>query len=279
MKINNLNEMAKSIGQFDQAVKTQIFYGNEQNPIPIKKWVGIYNMRTEKLVQVAHKNYQIISHNDVCQAVVESLGAIGMDVWGVIKTKNNGNQLKADLLLKGVDKIDDGKEGVQLGIRIMNSYDKTTSFRLELFAYRYVCQNGMALGNVFNDIRKITFHSGVKEKNLEVIRQTTNDFVKLAIQSSKKLQEKIRLAMNELFEIKSIIEIMERFGIAKKHQKQILMRLEGKTNVTKWDVYNAVTNYATHGKLKDSIETHLEGVSQKLLKNNAAQLKVLYCEE
>jgi hypothetical protein len=63
-------------------------------------------------------------------------------------------------------------------------------------------------------------------------------------------------------------------GLGKeKHIKGILSKLERKKRITRWELYNAITNYATHGEqIKPNLEMWLQEKSNKVLKN---PLKIL----
>ena len=39
-----------------------------------------------------------------------------------------------------------GIDAIEIGFRFMNSYNKTSSFSMQLYGYRLVCMNGMVLG-------------------------------------------------------------------------------------------------------------------------------------
>jgi hypothetical protein len=69
--------------------------------------------------------------------------------------------------------------GIQIGIRGVNSYNKQTSFRLEMFGFRRVCQNGMSFGAKSFGVVENTIHYGSKEKNLQAISRITEGFIKL----------------------------------------------------------------------------------------------------
>lgn len=275
MKIENLDGLSNQVGNFDQAVETKLFFGSEGNPQSMDRWKGVFNMGTGQVAQVVSKGYQIIQHNDVVQSVVESLGNLNIQVDGLVR--NQRDRVKLDLVFQnqGVP-IKDDATGCKLGIRAVNSYDKSSSFRLEMFAYRMICSNGMALGNMMG-VREVTFHVGEK-KPLEKIKEITERFVKEVINSSEKLQEYVSFAMEDSIEWdltkKLITKLM---GGTQCHIKAIEERLEEvKDNLTRWDVYNAMTEYLTHDQqLKPSVVDMLERKSRVVLGNMSHKLEMM----
>jgi len=289
--IQNLNGLAMQIGRFDGATTTQLTTTEGET---LEQWQGIRNANTGKVASIASGNYKIILHNDVAQAVVEGLGAKGIEVKGLVV--NDNNRMKLDLVFtnQGVP-IKDNATGVQMGIRVLNSYDKTTSFRMEMFGYRMICQNGMALGSVMNDVKQTIFHMG-KEKPLQVIRILVDNFIEEVIQSSSKLQQYINRAMEDDIYYQDVAKLLLKYVSIKKHRETILSMLKiseievtenGKTNFTyilengaseridRWDLYNALTYYATHNEHSMHIENYIQGTAQKVLKNNFKELVVL----
>lgn len=271
--IENLNDAALHIGTLDNATEAELFYGNTENPQPVDNWKGIYNMQAERLATVASKGYRIIQHNDVLQSVIETLGGLNIDVMGVLK--NRGNRFIADLVFKDEGGlIQDDASGVKLGIRVMNSYDKTCSFRLEMFGYRVVCRNGMVLGQGVG-VSNSVYHIG-KDKQLDEIKQVTEKFIHDVIKSSETLQRHINEAMADSVEWEACCRIVDMIGKNKKHRQELINRLEelrgGK--VTRWQIYNAVTHYVTHGEsLMPTLEAYFEKKSKHILSTPLHQLE------
>ncbi|MEK6880851.1 MAG: DUF932 domain-containing protein, partial [Nanoarchaeota archaeon] len=137
------------------------------------------------------------------------------------------------------------------------------------------CSNGMTLGKVLNNIREVTFHVG-KEKHKEMISQTTEKFIKQVINSSERLQQYVNNAIGDSIEWETLDKIFEKLAFREKHQEEIKLRLEGIQHPTRWQVYNAVTNYLTHDEhLTPNVQSYLENKAEKLLKNNFEYLEAL----
>jgi len=283
---NDLNRL-----NFDTAISIPIFYGNE--PTKTDKYVGVYNVDKEKLTQVATDRYAIIQHNEVMGAVVDVLTKNNLSVSG--RVDDFGDKIRADLIFMNQTKpITDDASGVKIGMRVLNSYNKQTSFRLEMFGFRTVCQNGMSLGNVMNNIKEVTFHTG-KLQTLDNIRLTTERFIRRVISSSDELQKLINESIYDNIYYKDAMFILEKLLKQKKHRKEICNRFDisivevydkitkhreykyycPENNINRWDLYNALTEYATHSDISDNVEYNIQNVAQKVLKNNFEKLLVV----
>ncbi len=269
-QIQNLNNMATMIGSLNEARTTPLYFGGQNGREQAEDWVGVYNMQTGKLATVAGKHYQVIQHNDVLAAVSETLGRLNMQVTG--RLDNHGDKMKCDLVFTDENgkTITDDATGIKIGIRVLNSYDKTSSFRLEMFAFRMVCQNGMSFGESMG-VREITKHWGSKEKTYAEICKTTEEFITAVINSSERLQNVVNNMMGESMEYQTAELIVKKLVSGKKHREELLKRIEGCKS--RWELYNAVTNYATHGQfVSPMVEAYMERVGQKIMTTPTAQL-------
>jgi hypothetical protein len=269
VEITGLDSFAKCIGKLDSAAPTEIFYGNQVNPQKAEAYTGVYNLNKGKLSTIASAGYQIIQHNDVVQAVTETLGRLNMNVIG--RLNNYGDRIVADLVFgseNGV--ITDDADGIQIGIRVVNSYNKSTSFRLEMFGFRRICQNGMTFGAKSFGIVETTIHYGSKEKNMQAISKITESFIAKVINSSTEMQKYVNEMICDSLEYDMAVRIIKSM-IGKKHYSEILSRLEQCTS--RWDMYNALTNYATHGQqLTPNVQQHMEKLSRKVMETSTSKL-------
>ncbi|MBN1682830.1 DUF932 domain-containing protein [Candidatus Bathyarchaeota archaeon] len=270
--VENTSQVAETIGHFDSAVETKLFFGNKENPQDVTNFKGIYNMGTGLLTTVATKQYQIIQHNDVAQALVEALAGLNLQVKGLVK--NYRDKICFDLYFDDSKyDLEDGEKGIKLGIRVVNSYDKSNSFRLEMFAYRLICKNGMAIGSAVNSVKQVVVHTGEK-KPLSMIKSTTEIFIKNVINSSEKLQRLVNLSMEDSIEWNLAERIIEKLMPIQKHREEILARIEVGQQLTRWDLYNAITNYTTHDEaLKPSVVSAMEVKSRKVLVDDFAKME------
>lgn len=284
----------KNLGNidYDRAIEQPVFYGNDF--VEAERYKGIYNTTSGELAQIVSKYYQIIQHNDVIKAIKNVLEKKNIDVSGL--SKNYGNQVQLDLTFGGKKyKIkDDSQKGLNLGIRIINSYNRASSFRLEMFGYRYICQNGMALGQAMRQVKESIFHTG-QVKTYQIIESITDEFLTNVIENSEGLQKYVSSCLIDSLDWKRTAKILEALLKHPLHRKQICSllgisifeELDEKTGkkkfiyvldekerkiINRWQLYNAVTNYATNWPLGFSVEKTLQECAQKILTNKYEKL-------
>jgi len=268
--IENLSGMANMLTSLDTASEVPVGFELGNGWSKTEDYKGVWNVSQGHLSSIVSKRYSIIQHEDVMRAVTEKLGELGIQVSGLFKNYND--IIQADLVFtnKGVPIKDDAK-GIQLGIRVMNSYNKKCSFRLEMFGYRLICSNGMALGKTLG-VRETVFHTGSK-KSYELICKITNEFVNEVINSSKTLQKYVDEMMADTMGYENAKKILFHIIKRKKHYKAIMEIFGEKKKVSRWDIYNAITSYFTHNEsLQRNVINGLEKKSQKLMLNNSAKL-------
>lgn len=292
--ITTTNQIMGVSSQFNTASPVPIYTIDGDRSVHLPDFIGVKNDQSGQVVQVASDHYQIIQHRDVLNAIGEVLMERGINVYGNIH--NFGDMFRADLVFAtGTGtKVRDDAKGVYLGFRAINSYNRSTAFRLEMYGFRAICSNGMALGKALHNIREVTFHMGA-EKNYAHIREITSTFIDTVIASSKKLQELVDDSISDTIVWDRVGPILEKYLKHNKHRETILKLLgiatidvyDKKTKVrkftyvlddqkvkkmTRWDIYNALTNYASHNELGLSVENTVQEVAQKILSTPVIEL-------
>lgn len=245
-----------------------------ENGEDINDFKGIYNVSQGRLANVVSKNYQIIQHDDVVQSVRDTLGRLNIEVKGKMGFYKDTMDIR--LVFKDRDDLiikDDTNEGIMLGMRILNSYDKKTAFRLEMFGVRMFCDNGMVLGKAINDVRSVTVHLG-ETKTRDVIAGTVERFVAEMINSSQKLQRYVSECMVDSIEWDMAQKLLGALVQTEKHRKALIERIGmQRSNITKWEIYNAITDYATHNEqLTPHVESYLQNIAQDVLTISSEKL-------
>jgi predicted regulator of amino acid metabolism with ACT domain len=166
-----------------------------------------------------------------------------------------------------------------------------------MFGFRKICQNGMSLGSVMNGIKEVTYHIG-KEKNIQIIREVTHQFINNVISSSSVLQEYVNNSIKDSIAYQEVLTVMNRYlkiskhrneiaellgfsvieiydKATKKHTFQYMPERITEKNLSRWELYNAITSYASHNDLNYQVETNLQEAAQKILKNSYEKLLVV----
>ena len=230
------------------------------------KYKAIWNIDKNKLATIATKNYTLVQHKDVSDAFIEALQNLNLDVKGKIQQLDGKMYITA--FFKNIDLIEDDATGIMNGIRLINSFDGSTAIRGEVYAQRLVCSNGMKISKFFTEVKRS--HIGTIN-----VKKLIEGFIHNVINQSKQLQAFVSEAMAESVEWDIAKKLFEHiFKKTKKHCRVLLEELQAeyqeKGKLTRWDIYNIVTAYATHGReksLKRTAEEFIQSKAEKLLVN------------
>lgn len=221
------------------------------------KYKGVWNIDNNSLACIASKDYAIVQHDDVVKQFVEVLQVLGLNGSG--HARNMRDRVEVKFLFDGLDLIGDDAKGIKLGVRIVNSYNKTHCLHGELYAWRMVCSNGMMLGSAINGVVLKRTHVGEID-----VRKEIRNFIKEAIESSERLKKLVSIAMEDTLEWDYCTKILNEICYQQKYRDWIEKRLQhlhdNGQQITRWDIYNMITELATHG---DEISFHVENYLQR----------------
>jgi len=245
-KFENATQLRQTIKSLDKAEEREVLsrpfkWQEPTDDLNVsEEHQGVWNLGTGKLACIASKRYKIIQHTDALQQLSEVLTTLNINCSG--KVINERDRVTAEILFKDLH-IDDGKLGIQLGVRIINSYDCSRSLGGELIAFRKVCTNGMIVGRATGISFKRT-HIG----NLDA-RAEMREFLKKAINGTEALKKFVSEAMAETLEWDLARRVLMKLIKVKSLRELIIKNLEEtEGKMTRWDLYNAITNVATHGE-------------------------------
>lgn len=298
-EIKKLTEV-ESLGlTLDRHEKIPSFMKKGEEFVSVNKYKFVWNIDKARVSNSVNINYQIIQHRDIFTCVYGGLNNLKLDVHGWLD--NYGDLVSMDLIFKGLDKVDDGEKGIDLGIRVMNSNNKSSSFRLEMFAYRSYNDTRMALGDTIPDVKDMKIHFGINVIDLEYIKAMTERFVKKVINNSGALQKLVSNCMADSIEWEVCEAILKNSIKSKKFMREIAKTIgvnvveaidhktkkvkwnficEPKKQINRWDLYNAVTSIISHDlQLKRAAQVSLEKNSRDYLKYDFIKLKEMYMNE
>lgn len=251
---------------FDRAEARTVLTQKEGfEAIPTKKYKGIWNVDTNKLACIAGEDYSIVQHGEVAKQFVEVLQTLGLSGSGQVRNLHDKVEIK--FLFDKLELVSDGEKGIKLGVRLVNSYNKQNCLQGELFAWRLICSNGMMLGEVISGVELKRVHTGEID-----VRKEIRDFLKNAIESSDKLKRLVNIAMEDTLEWDYCKKILGVIVHQQKYrdfiEKRVNLMHENGQALTRWDIYNIVTDLATHGdEISFYVENYLQRRAQMFLQD------------
>jgi hypothetical protein len=265
--------MSMNFMDLDVAEERTVFYGDEfGNPKLDPDEKLVFNVTQNKKGCYASKGYNIIQHRETVQSLFEGLA--GLNIKFVSKIKQQGHRIFVDAEFPDVPTIKLTQKGEEfaIGVRLINSYDKTTGLVVVPMVKRLVCSNGMVLK---------TFGEGIVMKHnasiAKAIAGKIEQCISKIINSHQNLQKMVNECIGDSIEWQMVEKIMQRLIGRKKHMDEIKSRMNPANGmITRWDLYCAITNWATHGEaLKPNVESWLQSKAEKLLRTPLVTLAAI----
>lgn len=282
---NTKDEIKTKIEFLDKAsiVKIKIDDGGVLKDV--NNLVGIYNISKGKMCCATIPYYNLIQHKEYFLGFGEALDRLNIKY--TMTLQQSGNRAFCDFEFKDRNlKFEKVGEEFTTGIRLINSYDKSMGLYVIPRFTRLVCTNGMILTRCAKTF-SIKHHNKAVNEIQRFIEKRLNDL----ITEYSDLNAWVSGAMIDSIEWRFACKILAKLFEQLKHREQILKNLgisiieieDKKTNkksigyvwdnaaikkekLTRWEVYNAITKYLSHG---EQITPHIENMfhrkAEKLL--------------
>ena len=262
--------MEAEIMQLDQAMEKDVFVGDSE--VAEKKWKAVYNIDTDKVAAIVCKDYEIVQHRAVAESFLEACR--NLNIKYATKVKNQHNRIFIDVTFPDSKLYAEKGEEFIAGFRLINSYDKTTGVIIVPRLVRLVCMNGMVV-----DVKG--FVKTFNYRHNQEIAKNFGGYIEIALKETIDANDKLKAMVNSCLgdsaEWQIVEKLMEVLIHVKKHYEPMIALMKKQYdevgNLTRWDIYNAITQYATHGEqLKPNTEMLLQRKAQKVLTTPMVQL-------
>lgn len=221
-----------------------------------KNFKAIHNMSTGKLIKIVKPRSHIFQHSEVMETCLNNLNDLGLK--GVAKITNDRDKVAMEVLLNTQSM---NGETMRFGLMVKSNYKNAGGVSIEMFAYREICQNGMILGKMAKSNMRIS-----KPEQLDgAIRESINRIVA----RNQNFEQFMSRALSDSLEWHFAEQVMNELVRTKKHKLKLLELMNNEVEngkITRWQLYNVLTNYATFGGLfTTNIVNYLQNAAQKLL--------------
>lgn len=239
------------------------------------KYDAIYKKKSREQLAVVSRDYALITHRQAVDFVHHVLDKAGIKkVESRYEMSNNGAKLfniirfpdyKFDPAKDtGIDNTADGNKKSDPYIPqvvIRNSYDKSSTLDFTYGAYRFVCQNGVMIGDTAYNVK--VKHSG-KHIDFAEYEEPLIERIVATMDGVHNLYRRLNKEKGDSF-IKLLI--LQEFFTAKKYREEFISKLNGvvdvdyttdengklipknveiKKQISAYAVYNIMTAIATH---------------------------------
>ena len=284
----DLEELRGQINGLATAKECPVVYveQTEQGNVPksAEEYKAVVNEKTGAVECIASKGYVVIQHKQAFDAVLDAVAAASRGAKFRASVMEQNGRAWMTVVFSDV-KADDGLDGIELGIRVTNSYDKTCALKysgtgkqnleghFEFFGLRLACMNGMTIRVNLGDISKLNLtdkHRAVGDvvlkKEFKVDKadvQTVKTYIKHFGKNTqmdmdrvadmfmalpvvvKRLEEQIRTVKGISLTSKEAEARLVELGFGERTTAKVLARFR-REEMTAWGLYNAITAHATH---------------------------------
>jgi hypothetical protein len=216
------------------------YYRGENYQIPGQ--FGIINKKSCNIVNTVSSRYHLVQHKEIFSTILNALEHAGLED-PLYHIENDGDLVRLEGMFNSYKLHDDSKSGIIPGFRFIHGYDNT-AIKGEFYGMRLVCLNGMTSSQLVKDHSFSIRHLSNVGKADEMI----GTFINNILSSIELIEDTVSDAMD--IELKfDNMELMSEFLEPILGQKQMATKLAYKLplETTRYNVYNAITEYATHG--------------------------------
>ena len=260
----SLEELKNKANSLDRAEMWDLYGKKEEDKYLCNRHMLVYNVDKKTMACIARRNYTVIQHKKAIETVVDAIAALNIKAEAELNTSKHGIQVDIDFPEVGFELEEIGEKFIS-GLRLENDYSQQAGLIISPRVTRLACSNGMIITEIIGSKRiKWTEQLSVELKGIidKLIKDIVNENEKLAGIVSDCIGDNVEQTTAKL-----LIRFMFRKN---KHTNEIVARLpQDKERITRWDLYNAVTSYASHNKrLKPEVNAWLHNKANEIMKNS-----------
>lgn len=239
---------------------------------------GIFDAKTGNLHDVVSDGYVLIQHKDAFKRMIDSL-EVPDDADLNVTTGHYKGRAEMNLLFNKIV-VPDDSQGVTLGLKLVNSYDRSSAFGVQLkrniyekgkfivfYGMRQICSNGMKImiplsQMTAEEIDKMSPNDvRAKEENIKVhteaftgriVHYGKNTFnlkfmnlQDMVNRASNFVKIAIQNAINKNLTETQLKLTLQELNLPNKIIEEMIEEFKTEKKST-WDAYNQVTAYASH---------------------------------
>jgi len=262
-----LKNLAKG---FDRAQMRDVHVVQDREDYLSKRHMGVWNLDKNELACLAPKSYMVIQHQYAVECLTEALSSLNIKAQAQVKQSKHGVQIDFDFPESKLELTDVG-ESFTTGIRVISDYSQVAGLVIAARVTRLACSNGMIVNTIAKP-RRIKY----TEELQVTVEGLIDRIIKDIVTNDDKLANLVSICMKDSVEWQALRLLAKALFKQKCHVQGILagIRPDENSRVTRWSLYNAVTNYVSSSgsRLKPQIDTWLQNKAQRILTTPIAQL-------
>lgn len=266
----NLAELKNTALGFDRAQMRDVHIVRDSQDYLSKRYMGIWNLDRNELACLAPKSYMVIQHRYAVEKLIEAITSLNIKATAQLKKSRHGIQIDFDFPESKMELTEVG-ESFTTGIRVISDYSQVAGLVIAARVTRLACSNGMIVNDIVKP-RRVKYTEELKV----TVEGLIDKIIKDIIAGDDKLANMVSICMRDSVEWQALKLLTKAMFKRPRYVREILSRMKVDDNgrVTRWALYNAVTNYVSTagGRLGPQIDTWLQNKAQKILKTTIAEL-------
>ena len=256
----SLAELDNASKGMDVAVLKDVRVG--ENQTPEKNFHAVWNQDAEHVSAIVSDKYNLVQHQNVVSEVTEALRNLNIKATASVRT--NGDVLVCDIDFPDMlIQVQKGEE-FTTGMRVINSYNRTTGIMVLPRLTRLACSNGMVV-----EFWARGFNVHHSSKLAQDFAKEVPLLLKRMVGSDAKLRAYVESCLADSVEWATAKVIIKTLFKTDKHSDAILNLLHKEyfaEKPSRWNIYNAITAYCTRGQqLSPAMETSFQNKAQVVM--------------
>lgn len=205
---------------------------NDGNTFLPSNYKALVREDTNETISIVRKSYQMIRNEDLIESLMTQLEAL--DTPSYLDESHSfadNRRMRLQITFPELT-VQDQESEIALSLFMSNSYDGSMGVRMIAGAIRFICTNGMVVGNIlesFYSRHTKGFRMGAIENALES-----------ASKGLPNLQETINYLDLEPITQELVDSVREEVGV------RLINAVDMRSLGTRWELYNALTEIISH---------------------------------
>lgn len=231
-------------------IEQPVMWGNHRDNHPTDRYKAIVDANTGKLFSIVSKDYRLIRHEEAIEQIEEAISE-NSDMRRAYRIEtefyNDGGRMQRKYIFPEIS-VEIGKnDTVNLELQLFNSYDVTWPFFVVLGAFRFVCANGLVVGEDYLYLkRRHVYDLSLLDLSGEV-STATDRFMKQATKWQRWSEEPLTED--------TYSTVMESMKFGKREKQEIQVRVYAQAEgfdddrlpiMSFWIFFNVITWHISH---------------------------------
>lgn len=262
-KFSNIGEFSSIIQSMDDYRVLPIYAEYANRKISSDRVWGMTNITNNRITMAVGKQYPVFGHRESLGVVCKDLQARQVNVHGSITTMGDTSFTK---ILFSDLKVNDAKDGIELGISFKNPMGAKTKFTGNGYTYRQVCSNGAGVKTLLPQLEISESHT---IDMLNVVPMMIHDFISKSLTMTDHLQHLVKTAMETRVKFDSKEQLTQTmtnlyYNVSERHVKGIVSNI-GTLEPTRMELFNASSFFTSHTGISPTVRDDIDSIAEQFL--------------